>query len=435
VQEYRIRNLFEYLMLTERKRNLKKDPRLLPRQDNKLITLANKVYLSLFKAEPALDKPLILSSEQWINYIIGSSKTPDELAIRCIGKHHDFKKLSPLLQTSLRAIAALRRIYKNYVFRNAQDPIEIEKRKSSQIPAIFFDVVRVPIPSFKNDAPPFFKIWMSFMLETCNFFDGKNPFPLFNEIFNLEQKIQSITQDDAQKETVLLNILREYELTAGYSKTLSLIHPENAIVESEDLSTVYKGILSAEQFLGIISRGEVFNDFGAAPQHGAYSHRLQTYLLGNYFEKNISHFFSKEKLKDLKTNLEAQDFSFKSDDAFIKQIPSIFYRLLGNSTFNDALDWDKFREQRKKLNEMKGQHNVPEELNKSFIWTQLLDRYGYGGFFSVPSSFGFIQYLGGFIGLPVIGKLNIEKNQPLREILSIARAVLQYDQHNFIRPF
>lgn len=334
-------------------------------------------------------------------------------------------------KAAIKIIETLRLTYDQFVIEHSQKQAEIDKRKSGIYGEGFFDVIRLPLPKFKENADAYYKLWGTFLAVVHRFFDGQDLSSLIKQIHTLEQKINErvdclSTDSDhtLSKESILLEILQEFEIECGFSEIVH-IHKENDLL---DKSNVHKGILKAEDFLAIIADGHPLNDFGAAPQHGPYSHRLQFYLLGNFFLKHRNLFFNEETFCLVKTELLKQNPSWKdeTDDTLTKKMVPVFYRLLGDKNFNDSLDWDAFEKIRYEENKKVGQENAPKWLNSSYIWTQLFDRFGYRGFFSVPSTFGFLQKLGCFPDLPKIGKPNLKGNVYLREIIEKTKEVIMF---------
>ncbi|WP_019216906.1 hypothetical protein [Legionella tunisiensis] len=117
--------------------------------------------------------------------------------------------------------------------------------------------------------------------------------------------------------------------------------------------------------------------------------------------------------------------------------------MLGENDFNQCFDWDKFIEKRKALNEAlnpgkaslntdKDKGIVPERFNAPTPWDKSLDNLGYVPYGSIPSAFGFLQYLGCFPDLPQLGKPNVEgvkKDTHLKKVLDTTPRV------NPLEPF
>jgi hypothetical protein len=172
----------------------------------------------------------------------------------------------------------------------------------------------------------------------------------------------------------------------------------------------------------LLRNGHTLDDIGAGMQHGNLSHRLQFYLLGQYMNNhlddlfqdtnNLNHVLDELKLKHL-------DMIDQNNKFPLCKLISAFYRLLGTKEFNECFDWELFKQNRAILNEKYNKQKTPDELNASDIWVQLFDRYGYAGYFSVPSTFGLLQRLGCFANLPALGMPSTSTNKHLKIIIDV----------------
>ncbi len=259
----------------------------------------------------------------------------------------------------------------------------------------FFAIPRIAIPEMKADSK--YIIWRQFIRKTFEFFDGNNREAFVHQLLALENKLLALhnkLQDPASIEALLEKLLDRFEAAAGFLPAVTITFQDGK-----------NGILSTDEFNHILRSGHTMRDVGAGPQHGLLSHRLQFYILAQYFHKHVTEFFTEQDLKIL--GLPAT------------KIISAFYRLLGTNEFNDSFDWVEFRRKRRDLNQQCNEQDVPDELNADNIWAQLFDRYGYAGYFSVPSSFGLLQKLGCFSSLPQLGAPRVDTNRHIKTILDV----------------
>lgn len=143
---------------------------------------------------------------------------------------------------------------------------------------------------------------------------------------------------------------------------------------------------------------------------------MQCYLLGQYIKNNLQKFFpNDDDFQQLKLSL-AKTYPNLAEEGCLPthKIISVFYRMLGQEEFQNSFAWEEFnaeiQEKSKKLNPYK---EFRTSLNSPYIWTQVFDRFGYAGYFSVPSNFGFTQALGCFSFLPQLGIPAVNANQTL----------------------
>jgi hypothetical protein len=313
-----------------------------------------------------------------------------------------------------RLIHSLKDNYYAYGIMVASKENERAIRDQKDFYAGFFALPRVPLPKMKANSD--FLIWQSFVQKIFNFFDGDNRDNFISELQQLENTLCRLNKKSGRLHTpeeLLEQILLEFEQESGFS---SVIH----IKPSDGVG----GILSPGEFKKLLAAGHPINDLGTTfqlEQHGKLSHRLQFYILGKYFVKNIYDFFSSKDFDDLISALtikypEMVDVKNKFP---ANKIISIFYKMLGSDEFNNSFNWKAFVEERNKLNLYFNKQAVPSVLNMGNIWVQLFDRYGYAGYFSVPSTFGFLQKLGCFLSLPTIGEPKTKTNKHLKAILDI----------------
>lgn len=218
--------------------------------------------------------------------------------------------------------------------------------------------------------------------------------------------------DNKQKEKILNDIFLEFGENTGFS-------PERIYLDST-AGKNKNALLTAEEFFDMLKNGQLFTDIGAGKQHGHLTHILQIYLLGKYFQKNLETIYNQNELKEIQNFIKKYYPSiFQKTDKISdlpKKIINVFYRLLGEKDFIDAYDWAAFERERLKSfspnEENKLSTATQTRLNASTLWDQLFDKLGYNSNFSVPSTFGFLQYLGILINFPVLGVPNIryEKN-------------------------
>lgn len=273
----------------------------------------------------------------------------------------------------------------------------------------FFIVPRIPLPAMNIDSK--YKVWQKFVNRVCLFFDGENRQEFISELYQL-QRILALTNDEESTTQSLEKIFSDFEHISGFSSTVT-IQPSDGYGNG--------GLLTPSQFKNILLSGHPINDLGASLHHGKLPHRLQFYILGQYFLKNVTKFFTPQDLSNLIDTLTIDYPEMLEDnDLFpIHKIISIFYRLLGADDFNDCFDWAEFLAHRTKLNLEYNKREISEHFNMADIWVQLFDRYGYAGFFSVPSSFGILQKLGCFSFLPAISVPNISEKRDLRIIMDV----------------
>jgi hypothetical protein len=327
-------------------------------------------------------------------------------------------KLSMVEEISM-LIRSLRDNYFSYGLGVSTRNDQREARsKSNYYGKGFFAIPRINLPRMKSDSP--FIAWSRCVNEVYKLLDGSSVSEYVQEIMNLELKLIERCKNDSDIDSVevlLENILCEFEIDSGFSSVFEIKQSDGNA-----------GILTAEQFKTLLIGGHPLNDNGAGVQHGHQSHRLQFYLLGQIMRKNISRFFSTEEIANIKlfaARKWPEMFGEQSND-FNGKIVSIFYRLLGMQEFNDSFDWEDFYKRRQQLNLKYNNQSVPEELNTADIWVQLFDRYGYAGYFSVPSTFGFLQNLGIFKQLPKIGEPRIDENVHLKRIIDVTPHISVY---------
>ena len=306
-------------------------------------------------------------------------------------------------QTSL-IIKSLRDNY--FAYGAAKSRREIRDNK---IDHHFHTVYRI-MPAMKEDSR-YKQSWDTFVQAACAFFDCDTNKDIIAEILKLEKKFKTDSAKSPNKspEKILEEIVGEFEKEAGFADLTKITQAD--------------GILSATAFLKIVAEGHPFNDYGpATPQHGVYSHRIQFYLLGNYIKNNLEKFFPTQDVAKLMRELAKQYPEVRGNDGqfTVNQVVSVFYRLLGNWEFQNSFDWDKFthdvQTRSKKDNPNK---TFPMTLNNPYIWTQVVDRFSYAGYFSVPSNFGFVQALGCFSTLPKIGLPYTQGDKNLKTILDV----------------
>lgn len=279
---------------------------------------------------------------------------------------------------------------------------ELDEREND---SSFHTVYRVrPIIKVNSD---YKKDWDIFTRAAFGFLDCEKNKDIINELVNLKEKLikeaEKLVSNTAEPlDRALKTILDDFENEAGFAECIT--------IKEED------GVLTAEHFFKIIAGGHPFNDEGASPQHGPLTHRLQCYLLGQYIKNNIQIFFpNDDDFQQLRLCL-AKSYPSLTENGLlpVHKIISVFYRMLGQVEFQNSFDWEQFnaevQEKSKKLNPHK---EFRASLNSPYIWTQVFDRFGYAGYFSVPSNFGFIQALGCFPFLPQLGIPAVTPNQAL----------------------
>lgn len=298
-------------------------------------------------------------------------------------------------------ISSLRNNYFSYAKMILSNVYKSENSVKNQYN--FFFIPRVALPPMKVNSP--YCIWNKFLNSVVRFFDGKNRKDFIDELQNLENIIRG---DSCYPSYLKLeDILSNFEQASGFNSVYTITEAD--------------GILSSTEFKNIVASGHPINDYGASLQHGILSHRLQFYILGTYFLKNIDKFFTKDDLAVLLDQLTKQypNMLDETGKYSINKIISAFYRLLGREDFNHCFDWDRFIQNRN-VQDLKYNHTIiPEKFNLPDIWVQLFDRYGYAGYFSVPSTLGLLQKLGCFRGLPTIGEPKLSEQKELRTIYDI----------------
>lgn len=323
------------------------------------------------------------------------------------------KKISHLIRS-------LKDNYYSYGLMVASKESERKIRDQKDYYSGFFALPRVPLQKMK--AASSYIIWQKCVRKIYDLFDGENREKFILEILKLENKLKMHNKKPVSVDKVLETVLSEYESSSGFSTVVNIKQTDGV-----------GGILSPAEFKKLLSDGHPINDLGTTfllEQHGKLSHRLQFYILGNYLEKNISEFFTEEDLNILidKLTIQYPDMLDGKTKFPVSKIISVFYRLLGSDEFNNSFDWKAYAENRAKLNMYYNKQNVPSMLNVGNIWVQLFDRYGYAGYFSVPSTFGFLQKLGCFPALPVIGEPKVKTNKHLKTILDITLPYSNTDQ-------
>jgi hypothetical protein len=243
--------------------------------------------------------------------------------------------------------------------------------------------------------------------------DGSNKIDYIRELRQLENSLCEhikLSNHPVTIEDALESILRKFEIETGFSSVI-IIQPDDG----------NNGILSASQFKSLLRYGHPLDDNGAGTQHGRFSHRIQFYLLGQYMKNNASHLFSTYDISNIKASIIQQfpDLENSSNQEFSNKLISIFYRLLGTDDFNNCFNWGEFNKRRQALSIKCNGQPAPDELNTADIWVQLFDRYGYAGYFSVPSTFGILQKLGLFRELPRLGEPRTDTNIHLKRILDV----------------
>lgn len=303
-------------------------------------------------------------------------------------------------------IHSLKENYTSYGLKVIAKNCELEKVGCSNH-SNFFIVPRVPLPAIKLDSN--YIVWQQFVNKTIQFLDGENREEFISELCQL-QNILSRSTDKAASTESLVKIFSDFENKSGFSSVASILPNDGD-----------KGLLSPSEFKKLIASGHPIDDFGASLHHGRLSHRLQFYILGNYFLKNVNQFFTPQSLNALMDTLTAEYPEMLDNHARfpIHKIISVFYRLLGTDKFNECFDWKEFSKNRAKLNMQFNTKIISDNFNMADIWVQMFDRYGYGGFFSVPSTVGLLQKLGCFSSLPAISVPNISAKKDLRIIMDV----------------
>lgn len=327
-------------------------------------------------------------------------------------------------------VRSLRENYFSYGFMMAEmankkleDKAQEDKQNSATSPE-FFALPRVPLPPMKPNSS--YAVWNGFVDQVVSFLDEKNQEQYILELIKLEKLFSSIrknTPASISDETILENILSEFEKNAGFSDVVDIKPTDGP-----------GGILTPEQFNNLLIQGNPINDLGTTfqlEQHGKYSHRLQFYLLGKRFIENPLLFFKQEELNTLIDQLTSTyPNEAKPGEKFpVNKIISVFYRMLGTEEFKNCFDWKTFIAERRKKDLYHNNKPVPPHLNRGSMWVQLFDRYGWAGYGSVPSTFGFLQKLGCFPNLPKIGEPKTKTNSHLKTILDVTRP-LQPDSKN-----
>lgn len=281
----------------------------------------------------------------------------------------------------------------------------LDKHKGGQHDPTFVAIPLIGIPMMKKDSK--YKVWDKFIRKTRDFLDSDNQTrqAFIQELSNLETKLAELSAQYPKKSIDMLieEVLSDFEKEANF----------NTLIDIPNTGKV----LSPDEFNKILSDGHPFNDLGASIQHGKWSHRIQFYLLGQYLKSHVDEFFNTSDPS------WKEQLGLKANEEVSLGVLSQFYRLLGSKEFVAAFDWKTFRDKRDEFNKMSNpDKQVNVRFNPSALWPQLFDRMGYGGHFSVPSSFGFLQKLGCFKGLPTLGVPNVtgdKKDKHLKTVLDL----------------
>lgn len=300
----------------------------------------------------------------------------------------------------------------NYI---AYGEMMAKKAQTGEVDDTFVALPLIPIPPMKPNSP--YAGWDKFVRKTRDFFDSHTDSreDCIRELMALEQTLSEAKEASPGKalDTLLEEILEDFEKKAGFSSLVEIPKTDQ--------------VLSPDQFNTILREGHPFNDYGASVQHGKWAHRVQLYILGHYLKKNIDCFF------DTADSGWKEKLGLKEGEVFnIDTILSTFYRLLGTKEFVNAFEWRKFRTDRDDFNVKNNPgKTVNVRFNPSAMWPQLFDRMGYAGYFSVPSSLGFLQQLGCFANLPVIGVPNVvgeKRDKHLKKVLDVTPTLEQKKQ-------
>lgn len=336
------------------------------------------------------------------------SSSSDDLAVRSVLKDPR-DELSHL-------IASLRANYYSFV-----------KHKGSHDPS-FFSVAKVDLPLMRADSP--FKCMEPFIQAAKAFLDGQQEKEFVSELVEFEKEIDQrymkIKRSSTDGETltriqIFLQVLDEFEVRTGFSAPVEI---------AKDAGPKKDGLISPKEFNQKTLAGHPFIDYGATTQHGPHSHRVQFYLLGQFFNKNAKLFstdHSIEKIKALIIQfkiLPSMDAAALTDKFIASHFISIFYRMFGVKEFTGAFDWKKFNvELATKNTQINPGREVPFDMNIPHIWVQLFDRRGYKGEGTVPSTFGILQLLGALKSVPRLGVPNITGSQSLRDIVAVTKPI------------
>jgi hypothetical protein len=247
----------------------------------------------------------------------------------------------------------------------------------------FYHIKRVDLPRVKEQYKdlPEIKKWLPFINSAYNFLDADYGIRVARQLYKLIDKIDQIATSDKQSDTIrsrediFLAILHEFETKAKFAEAVSLEANTNDVSDIDTVKygeIVGRGILTGKEFMPILKAKHPINDFGAGLQHSPFSHRLQWYLFAQ----------------------ELTDYPQEYQISFNVGQLSDFYSVLGDAKFNSMFDFSGIKRHRI-------ENAIPLHLNVGNLWIQIFDRYGYDGYWSVPSTFGFMKHLGFFEGLPV----------------------------------
>ena len=252
----------------------------------------------------------------------------------------------------------------------------------------FYHIKRVELPLVKEKHKNNLEIqkWLPFINSAYEFLDTDYGIRVARQLCKLIDKINQTEALNKQndiirnREDILLAILHDFETKAKFSEVVCLDTDTNDVSAIDTVKygkIVGSGILTGKEFMPILRAKHPINDFGGGLQHTPFSHRLQWYLLA----------------QELMDYPEKYQINFKLEDL------SEFYSVLGDADFNKMFDFTVLKQHRL-------ENAIPLRLNVGNLWIQIFDRYGYDGYWSVPSTFGFMNNLGFFEGLPIKGAPN-----------------------------
>lgn len=328
------------------------------------------------------------------------------------------EKFKSLKYQVLHLIASLQANYNSFVFyKKSHDPN-------------FFGVARVALPPMKYNSP--FQCIEPFIQEAKQFLNGSLQDEAVEALLKLEEEVdlryakseKGSMSEDALREKILLEILIQFEQTSGFS---------DAVVIGKDAGPKKDGLITPKQFNELVFAAKPFIDYGATTQHGPHSHRVQWYILAQFFNKKASVFFKDTTIEQIRgliiqfKILPSKNVSDLTKEYIQTHFISILYRMFGIPEFNKSFEWEQFKKElQERYKVINPGRLVPKEMSPPHIWPQLFDNRGYDGSFTVPSGFGFLQNRSAFQRLPILGRPNIagiNASKSLKTILEITKPI------------